>query len=331
MALSVFVACNLFTKDSDKDIALVVATINVGVQRQVDGDKVFPAQKINIYKYDLYKEVNQNGQSLVDGGKSWQDAVEASLDNVIERELVYMDVAKQWAYGDIVWDKNKDGDTDYKNNNVVMKALYKAVDDRVFALINEILAERGETPIPAPDTNTPTPTFPVPPKEDDDNPPPETRWLPNSFPGDSNDSSMGDLSTASNFASLQREAFRRYIAEIESGIKDEFRASDTLKQKYQRQIDNIKNTIKGTDIVESYKNAYLQLGQDLYDAIQNGTNKIERGDDSVLWYSVARDPFRNQTLTLLQDKLKDSAKDGVTNARIYKYWSDTVTNQKKGI
>jgi len=341
MAFALFVACNLVVKDQLRDNSLVVATITVDQQKQrpEDGNAVFPAQNIGIYKYDLYQEFDANGQSLIDSGSTYQEAVNESLDNVIERELVFMDIAKQWTFGEIVWDKKDTGqvddngqvvwEVDYTNYNDVLEQLYKDIDNRIFDITNQILTERGEPTLGKPDDSATAPTFPVPPSPEDDDKPAESQlWQPLSFPGDSDDGT-GNLTDPNKFASLQREAFRRYIAELERAIDDEFRAGDSLKEEYHRQIDNIKSTMQQTPIKDAYKNAYLQFGKDLFDAMQNGTNIVEKGEQSILWYSLARSTFRSSLLTLLQDKLKETARDNVSDARITKYYNDTVDNQMR--
>lgn len=380
LTASFFVACNLISSNSDKDMALIVATVTVEKQ-QNDNSKILAKQTINIYKQDLVSALSSNSEPD-------EEAVNSSLDGIIDNEITFANIVKQLIFGEIEWmpyrDENGDivpkytkdeqgnlipnpdlyideqGNAinlqnntqallDYTNYNKILRDIYTKIDDRLFEIANVILTERNEENIPKPSTSSESPTFPVPSTPIDKATMREERYYPISYPGDS-DNGTSDDSDSNKMASLQREAFRRYIAELETAIQDNYRASDSTKKKYQQQIKNIRDIFTNTNKIEypyvdtntndkydsPYQRAYLQIGDDIFTAIQEGLDKgiIEAGQDSIVWYDISKSVFRSTVQTLWQDNLKEIAKDNFNSdyraeQRILNYYDEMLAYQKR--
>ncbi|MCL2598295.1 MAG: hypothetical protein FWD76_00080 [Firmicutes bacterium] len=341
-AVAFFAGCNLVQKDALRDDSLIVATVQIGEQKQQDGgDKVFAKQTFHIYKQDLKNQLSSQAQS---GTTIDEAAANAAIDVLVQGELVQLDFAKQLYFGDLVLAPSIDMtpndleddhfETDYRVFNAILKATYTNIDKRLFEIANEILAERGQPAIGKPDSGSNRPEFPVAPNEDvplrptDPGYVPEALYVPDVFPGNSGDGTDAS-NDGNNYASLQREAFRRYIKELTTGIPDIFRASKDIQKGYQKQMEDITAILKGADQKEAYRQGYLKLGNDLVDFIQKGGNYLEKGEQSILWYSVARSSYRAQLLSLFRDRIEWSARDNISNERINKYYNDTLDNQKR--
>jgi len=207
--------CQFIERDDKKDYRQIVATIHSVDDKKEAG---FSSGERHIYKFDLLNQLSQQLQ----GRAPTEDATNAVLQSLIDRELLYIEIERMLHEGTLVWRDGKedsfiDGEPDFTDINKLKKMRYDSIDQELKNLQRSILfdydkaASDGEG-----QESNPAPSFPVRDPEVNEEDIPEEEWAPElaRIPG-----AVGGFDKIS----LETEALSRFadnvIRIVEDGVK----------------------------------------------------------------------------------------------------------------
>lgn len=306
MAATMLTGCSFFEYNTERDYKQVVAEVKSyeiadGTKYGVDDYDKYKTQTKTIYKLDLVEYVNNNYSSLSQTYSSTQDIVEASMEMLLDTELVINEVDALIHYGSLEW-----GITE---RNKVIKQVYTVIDNSLMTLKNDILDERDESGIESGESSDDSDTtYPIKSEESDDDDVKDTEiWKPNtaSYPG---------LTGDSDTRSLETEAMRRFIQLLYDRVEDDFRIDSETQKKFdadKERIDNIINT-KGV--------AYVYPELFSYDEDGNYTGIY------YMYHISGKNVERSIKITTLQSYLTESVT--VSEEEVAKEFTATLNSQK---
>ncbi len=273
--------CSFIEHDYEGEYQQIVATINV-----VEGD--FSSGDRHIYKYELLEYVWDDVEST--GVYPSEDSVDDVLDELVIRELIYVELDRLFFVGDLVWrdgeldELDDDGNVigtylDYTDTNAVKESIYDMIDSELATIQSEIRAERDEDIADTSGTTTDdgSTSYPVPEaEEDEDTYPEEEEWVPQ------NSRIPGKYGSADKI-SIEVQALERFTLNIIELVEEGYAIYDE-------------------DLLESASDDFTKLidenkYEELYLTIYNSY---------PIQFLVGDSSIRSQQLVLLQDHMYDN-------------------------
>lgn len=133
--------CALFEYDSERDYKQVAATVDSYEIAETYSDgttKKYVTPVKNIYKYELTSYFNQIGSTLMNNyGYTAEGVVDYVLNQLVTQAVLINEADAQLSFGNM--------SIGVHDENEIKKSVYSVVDQRLFAIKNEILSSRGET------------------------------------------------------------------------------------------------------------------------------------------------------------------------------------------
>jgi hypothetical protein len=211
-----------------------------------------------IYKYDLRAALSQQAQS---GGTSFTQTDKTNvLKELVKRELLYIELEREYLRGNIVWRDGTQKQTDdygreyydYTDINAVKKAKYESIDQTLSTIQKTVLQERngvisddgGET-----DGGETATQYPVREQElSDEIVPEEEEWMPD-------ETHIPTKYTVDpDRLSLEKQSLERFAAQIINTVKDGFKVYDSKK------LDDAEKAFKDLMRAGDYEGLYLSFG-----------------------------------------------------------------------
>ena len=316
IAACMLTGCTFFSHDTERDMQQEIARVkSYEITNSVrdDDDNVKEAKYTTpekvIYKRDLIEYVNNNASNLSQSfGSDLEGLYKYAARMLVSVELVTNEVNALIDCGTIEWG--------WTETNAVKRNIYAVIDNTLTTLKNNILEERDEEPgsSSSDETVDSDTTYPVKPEESGDDDDMEEidkkdteEWFPevSKFPGNSGDE---------NTRSLEREAMRRFIALIESSVKDDFRITADERAAFDKEIEAINEKIDNDGIGSVYE----VIGT--YPV----TDKSPFGH--IMYYISGKSYERSQKISSLQRYLTDGVK--VEYADVQKSYDSQLNAQK---
>lgn len=325
LAACMLLGCSFFSHDNERDMQQQVAVVkaytitntvlnDAGVGREYE----YTTQKKIIYKQDLLEYVNSNYSSLASSFSSAEELYKYCVRMLINTEIVTNEVDALIDCGVVKWGMTE--------QNEIRKSVYNIIDNTLFTLKNEILAERDMEQLTqiAEDTSTSSTTYPVKPdatEEDDDeyNQAVDTEdtevWMPerSSWPGVTGDSDS---------RSLDRQAMTRFIALIKSRVDGDFRLEKADRKWLKNKIDAELKAIDKLIDTQGIEAVYPKIGEYSY-PMKDSTNEF----GYIMYYLSGQNLERSQKITAMQDYLTDRVT--VQYDEVVKSFNATLNEQRK--
>lgn len=314
IAALALVGCSFFTHDYERDMQQEIATVkSYNIVNTVleetdekgeDGNNIVKSNEYTyttkaktIYKRDLVEYVNSNASSLSQSfSGNPQGLYNYAVRMLVNVELVTNEVDALIDCGKVKWG--------IEEQNSIKKSLYAIVDNTLVSLKNNILSERDQEQIKtddstSSDTSSST-TYPVKPDPTDnagdadiDNKTDPEPWEPSrgSWPGvNGNDDER----------SLDREAMRRFIALIESRVKDDFRLDKPDRAWLKNKINNEIKAIDRVIDTQGIEYVYPNIAQYSYPM-----NEYDGEFGFMMYYLSGESLERSQKISAMQSELSE--------------------------
>ncbi len=324
--------CSFFTHDYERDMQQEIATVKSyeivntvlvetegenGENKVEAKDYTYTTKKKTVYKQDLIDYVNSNASSLA---QNFQGDPKG-LYNYAVRMLVSVELVTNEVDALIESDKVEWG---IKEQNTIKQNLYSIIDNTLLSLKNTILDERDQEQIvtdgSSSDSENST-TFPVKPDptddadDDDDGKTDPEPWNPSrvKWPG---------INGTDDERSLDREAMRRFLALIESRVKDDFRL-DKPERKWLK--TKINNELKAIDnLIDTQGIEYV------YPVIADYKYPMSESDGEfgyIMYYLSGESLERSQKISAMQTELSEGV--DVSYGEVVDLYRATVAEQQK--
>ena len=129
MCMTVLTGCNLFGTDLETYYNTVVATINYSYE--LNGETIEESE--NVTKRELITAYNSYGQDYVNNyGYTQQEAIEATLDTILNRKLMIKDV-------EVDAKRNNEALFNERETSYLWQSTYDAFYDNLLTYYNEVL------------------------------------------------------------------------------------------------------------------------------------------------------------------------------------------------
>ena len=305
LAACMLLGCSFFGHDTERDLQQEIASVKsykiTNIVLNDDGvgkEYEYTTAKKIIYKRDLLEYVDSNRSSLTSSFSKAEDLYKYCARMLINTELIANEVDALIDCGIVKWGMTE--------QNEIRRDLYSIIDNTLFKIKNEILAERGLEEITKieEDTSTANTTYPVKPEETDESDDEYDNavdaedteiWVPErvSWPG---------VNGNSEERSLDRQAMTRFIALIKSRVDGDFRLDKPdrkwLKNKIKAEIKAIDKLIDAQGI----EAVYPRLAEYSYPM-----NKDDRDSEFgyIMYYLSGENLERSQKISAMQDYLTD--------------------------
>lgn len=285
--------CSFFSHDDERDMQQRIAHVasykivnSVTTDDGSTSNVEYTTEPADIYKRDLLEYVNSNANSLSSSfGTDLEGLYTYAATMLINVELITNEVNALIDCGKVEWG--------IKEQNTIKQNIYTVIDSTLMSIKNEILSSRDQEQIATDttdDVNTET-TYPIKPDASADDETGDSENVFDTEPWEPDLVRYPGLSGDQNTRSLEREAMRRFLALIETRVKNDFRVSSEMRAKFDKElkaIDNIINT-KGIEYV--------------YPVIGNYPLTDDSDFGYMLYYLSGESVERSQKISSLQEYL----------------------------
>ena len=300
LTASLLLGCSFFSHDDERDLQQEVAVVksynivSTVLDEEGEGkDYDYKTSKKTIYKRDLLEYVQNNASSLSSSFSGDPEGLyNYAVRMLISVELVTNEVDALIASEQVEWGMER--------QNAIREQIYDIIDNTLLSLKNNILDERGQEQIASPDdsSSSDSTTYPVKPEQTDDadddikTEEPEP-WTPDRvmWPGINGDSDQ---------RSLEREAMRRFVALVESRVKDDFRLDKPALKWLKTKINNEIKALEKLEDTQGIEAVYPEIGSYTYPMTDHDG---EFG--YIMYYLSGMDLERSQKILAMQDYLTD--------------------------
>ena len=304
LAACMLLGCSFFSHDNERDmqqeIAVVKAYTITNTVLDDDGnstDHDFKTKQKTIYKRDLLEYVNSNYNSIGSSFSNAEDLYKYCVRMLISSELVTNEVDALIDCKVVKWGMTE--------QNEIRRSLYKIIDNTLFTLKNEILAERDMEQLTQidEDTSTASTTYPVKPDETDDDDEEydnavdsedTEEWVPEHsvWPGVSGDSDE---------RSLDRQAMTRFIALLKSRVENDFRLDKPDRKWLKNGINAELKAIDNLIDTQGIEAVYPKIGEYSYPMSGDRSSKF----GYIMYYLSGENLERSQKISAMQEYLTD--------------------------